>query len=95
MKLDNPQEYHFLGFEQSTRKNKKYDAILLNRQTGSTKRISFGDSRYEQFKDGTGLNLYSHLDHNDQERRKRYLSRHEKDRHNKYSSGWFAAEYLW
>lgn len=95
MRLINPEEYKFLGFEPSNTKNKKYDAILENKQSKKIKRIPFGDSRYQQFKDRTGLGSYTHLDHKDADRRLRYLSRHENDRHQKYSSGWFSANYLW
>ncbi len=41
-----------------------------------TRAIHFGDTRYQQYQDSTGLGLYSHLDHNDERRRAMYFLRH-------------------
>ena len=95
MIVKNPKNYKLMGFQKSTTENKKYDAILQNKQTKAFKRVPFGDVRYEQFKDRTPLKLYSYLNHNDKQRRQNYLSRHKKDKSNKYSSGYFSAKYLW
>ena len=95
MKINNPKDYKFIKFEKSNSKGKKYDAILLNKKTLKTKRVSFGAKNYQQYLDSTGLNLYSHLDHLDKKRRKRYLKRHKNDKDNKFSSGWFSAKFLW
>ncbi len=73
---------------------KKYK-VELYENGNKIKTLQFGDIRYQHFKDKTPLALYSHLNHNDKERRKRYKIRHEKDRHIKYTSGWFADKYLW
>jgi hypothetical protein len=54
-------------YEKSDRKNKKLN-VLVNGKT-----IHFGDTRYEHFKDKTGI--WSALDHNDDKRRKNYLTR--------------------
>jgi hypothetical protein len=75
--------------EKSTRKHKKYMAIFPD----GTK-VHFGDNRYQQFKDSTGLGVYSSLDHGDTERRKRYYSRHGKYA-TKRSAKWFSHKYLW
>ena len=56
-------------FQKSTRKNKKYMVYYNN------KWIHFGDSRMEHFRDSTGLNLYSHLNHLEPIRQKSYLAR--------------------
>ena len=56
-------------FEKSNLKGKKYSVI-----TPSGKKIHFGDSSMQHFKD-KALGLYSHLDHNDSIRRKNYLAR--------------------
>ena len=92
-----PDKYTFVKFERSKTTGKKYDAILRNKATGRTKKISFGALGYQQYKDSTGLKLYSSLDHLDPERRKRYQKRHEGEGNasRKYSAGWFAANYLW
>ena len=54
-------------YEKSNMKNKKLMTKVNN------KIIHFGDSRYQQFKDKTGI--YKSLDHGDKERRKKYLLR--------------------
>lgn len=59
-------------FRKSTRKNKKYDVFYNN------KWISFGNVNYNHYRDVTGLNVYSHLDHNDPKRRAAYRARHSK-----------------
>lgn len=85
-------------FRKSTRQNKKYDAVFADiPQNGKLRGrvVSFGDTRYQQFHDATPLRIYSHLDHNDPERRRLYLARHAKDLRVPYSAGWFAARYLW
>lgn len=82
-------------FRKSKRKHKKYDAILHDTNTGKTKIISFGDTRFLQYKDSTGLGLYSHLDHNDKERRKLYRIRHYKTHFKKYSPSWWSWHFLW
>ena len=55
----------------STRPTKKYMAITKD---GTT--LHFGGKGYDQFKDSTGLGKYSHRDHGDHARRKRYFTRH-------------------
>lgn len=60
-----------MNFQKSTRKNKKYSVI-----TPKGKVVHFGDTRYQHYKDSTGLNLYSNLDHNDKKRRDNYRTRH-------------------
>lgn len=95
MIVTNPDDYDLKGFKKSSRPHKKYDAILINKKTGVKKEIPFGDTRYDQYRDSTPLRLYSNKDHHDENRKKNYLSRHEKDSKNKFSSGWFSANYLW
>jgi len=89
-------------FAKSTRKGKKYMVRYKN------KLIHFGELKpdgkgYQQYRDSTGLGLYSHLDHNDKERRKRYLARAKgiKDKNgnltwkDKESANYYAVRYLW
>ena len=52
-------EYKFLRFEKSKRKGKKYDAVLQNKETKREVRVPFGAIGYQQWKDSTGLGLYS------------------------------------
>jgi len=93
--IENPQDYKFLMFNKSGTKNKKYDAILMHKKTKKLKLVPFGDDRYGQYNDQTGLGLYSHMDTFDNERRKLYKMRHEQTRHKKFSSSFFADRYLW
>lgn len=77
-------------FRKSTKKHKKYDAVFANGKV-----VSFGDDRYQQYKDSTGLGLYSYLDHLDLKRRKSFRARHGKDAKVTHSAAWFAYKYLW
>ena len=88
-------QFRLLRFERSRTKNKKYDAIIEDRKTKRTQSVPFGDKRYQQYRDITGLKLYSRLDHGDEERRKNYLARHEKTRHKKHSASYYSAVFLW
>jgi hypothetical protein len=90
-----PTEFAFVKFQKSQRKYKKYDAVLQHKRTKKVVLIPFGDTRYQQFHDSTGLGLYSHLDHNDEQRRQNYWSRHRADSKVQFSAGFFAANYLW
>ena len=84
-------------FKKSTRKGKKYMVKVNN------KWVHFGASSMQQFKDTTGLGLYTHLNHGDKERRKRYLARAKgiKDKNgnltwkNPESPNYYAVRYLW
>ena len=55
-------EYKFVKFEKSDRKGKKYNAVLENRETKRQIKVPFGDSNLPQYKDSTGLGLYSKKD---------------------------------
>jgi hypothetical protein len=89
-------KYRLTGFEKSNKKNKKYDAILKSKENGKIYKVSFGDNRYENYADKTGLDAYPHLLHGDKERRRLYRMRHEKDiKDGIYSPGFFAWHYLW
>ena len=83
-------------FSLSERKNKKYKVI-----TPAGNIVHFGDTRYSQYKDKIGK--FSHLDHNDKQRRDRYLKRAKgiKDKQgkltwkNKESANYYSIKYLW
>jgi hypothetical protein len=73
----------------STRKNKKYDVFKNNEYI-----TSFGDKRYQQYKDRLGH--YSYLDHKDKDRRENYRSRHKNDNiNNPNYAGYWAYNFLW
>lgn len=89
---------------------KKYTAVMKNKATGRTRKIHFGDRRYEQFKDRTQLALYANKNHNDRRRLRNYYSRHSgvktrkaglaKERQKAQLSGLYSAKllshlYLW
>lgn len=84
-------------FRKSKTKNKKYDVYYNN------KWIPFGDSRYQHYKDTTGLKLYSHLDHLNKKRRENYRNRHKaillKNKQPAYknmnSPSYWSYNYLW
>jgi len=85
-------------FKKSTRKGKKYMV-----KTPKGKWIHFGALGMQQFKDSTGLGLYSNLNHGDQKRRERYLARAKgiKNKQGKLtwkdpeSANYYAVKYLW
>lgn len=62
-----------IKFFKSNVKNKKYRVEFIHK--GKPYKVNFGHLQYQQFKDSTPLKLYKHLNHNDSERRKRYLAR--------------------
>ena len=70
--ITHPDDYVFVRFQKSTSKGKKYDAILKNKLTGRTKKVSFGAKGMEQYKDSTGLGKYTNANHNDPVRRALY-----------------------
>ena len=55
---------------------KKYTAILKNKKTKKTRKLNFGDRRYQQYKDRTPLKLYKGKNHNTRKRMQNYFSRH-------------------
>jgi hypothetical protein len=75
---------------------KKYDVF-----SGGKKIASFGDSRYEHYRDRIGL--WSRLNHGDEKRRKAYMSRHHPGQTReealrttpKTSAKYFSTKYLW
>lgn len=85
-------------FKKSTRKHKKY---MVKSPKGVW--VHFGDSRMEQFKDSTGLGIYSNKDHGDKIRRKSYLARAKgiKNKEGKLtyndpeSANYYSVKYLW
>ena len=88
-------DYALVGFNRSRTKNKMYDALIRG-VDGEIRRIPFGDTRYENYHDLTGLNLYPHLNHGDKNRRKSYRSRHKGYlRAGYFSPGHFSFYYLW
>ena len=89
-------KYRFVRNEKATQKNKKYQAVLMNKKTGRKIRVPYGDSRYQHYKDSTGEGLWSHKNHLDKSRRVRYKSRHQGYiKPGYYSPGYFSMRFLW
>jgi len=87
--------YKLIGYRKSKTKHKMYDAILRSND-GKYKYIPFGDIKYENYQDMTGLNLYPNLIHNDKERRKRFRARHKGFlKKGYYSPSYFSYYILW
>ena len=79
------------NLRKSTRKNKKYAAdVKLNGKL--YKNVNFGSLNYQQYKDSTPLKLYSHLDHNDLDRKIKFHKRH---KHNNGPAALLSKEFLW
>ena len=84
-------------FRKSKSKGKKY-AVTYNGKT-----INFGSSSNSQFKDKTGLGLYSYLDNNDIKKRKAFRARFSKIKNKdgqlvcklKSSPTYWSWHYLW
>lgn len=91
-------------FQKSSNPKKKYDvfisAELWNKKRPNSptnrpyKKISFGATGYEQFKDNTPLGIYSKLNHLDKNRREKYYKRHGKEA-KIFSPKYFSHKYLW
>ena len=94
------EDYKFVKFIKSKNKLKKYSAILQNKKTKKEVKVDFGAIKpngtpYSQYKDRTGLKIYSSYDNNDKTRMERYKKRHRNDNLNEYSPGYFAWKFLW
>jgi hypothetical protein len=79
--------------KKSKMKNKKYD-IYVKVDNIYKKLLSFGQLPYEHFKDSTPLKLYTHLNHNDENRRRLYYLRHPRTT-DKTSARYWSNRYLW
>ena len=55
---------------------KKYTAFIRDKKTKKIRKLHFGASDYEQFKDRTPLKLYTHKNHNTRRRMQNYFNRH-------------------
>ena len=64
-----------LRFERGPR-GKKYTAFIQDKKTKKIRKLHFGASDYEQFKDRTPLKLYAHKNHNTRRRMQNYFNRH-------------------
>ena len=81
---------------------KKYRVVLYKNRTdyknqNKWKTVTFGDKRYQQWRDNSPMRLYKHLNHNDPDRRRNYRNRHGAQGYQKkkYTPAWFSWHYLW
>jgi len=89
-------EYKFIDFYKSMKKDKKYYALLENKKNKSRVKVHFGSKAYDQYKDSTGKGFYTHKNHLDEDRKKRYIARHRGFiRKGYYSPGWLSLNFLW
>lgn len=88
--------YKLVGFRPSRRPHKKYEALLEHKLTGKEASVHFGDDRFEQYHDSTGVGAYAHMDHWDKKRRASYRRRHKPLlRPGYFTPGYFSWTYLW
>ncbi|ETO61422.1 hypothetical protein F444_20560 [Phytophthora nicotianae P1976] len=80
-------------WELSPLKSKKY-RVWVRLDTGKLRKVDFGARGYAQYRDQTPLKAFSHLDHNDEERRHRYYLRHKVD-YPEPSADFYAKKFLW
>ena len=87
---------------------KKYTAYIKNIKFGTVRKIHFGDSRYQQYRDRTPLGLYTKKNHGTRKRMQNYYSRHSGTKSRKlaikkekskskglYNAKILSHEYLW
>ena len=55
---------------------KKYTAHIKNKATNKTRKLHFGDNRYQQYKDRTPNQLYKSQNHGTRSRMRNYFNRH-------------------
>lgn len=65
-----------VSIQKSPNKHKKYLAVVKNKKTGKLRKIHFGASSYQHYKDLTRIKSWKHKNHNDTKRRKNYFLRH-------------------
>ncbi|KAL7692017.1 hypothetical protein Plhal304r1_c007g0026741 [Plasmopara halstedii] len=84
---------HLLALGVKPSKSKKY-RVWVRLDTGKLRKVDFGARGYAQYRDQTPLRAFSHLDHNDEERRHRYYLRHKVD-YPEPSADFYAKKFLW
>ncbi len=85
-------DFDVIEIRRSDRKQKKYMSLVRDKKTGNLEYVWFGSSSYPQYRDSTDLKLYSHLDHLDKSRKKRFHARH---KNNNGVSATLSKYFLW
>ena len=65
-----------VSFRRSRRQGKKYEAVVEHKNTKKRRRIHFGATGYQQYKDSTPLKLYARGNNGTIKRRNNYFNRH-------------------
>lgn len=68
-------EERLVEITKSRRRHKKYAAVVEHKRTGRRRTIHFGHSDYQHYRDRTKVGAWSHADHGDRERLRRYYTR--------------------
>jgi len=91
-------KYILIKITKSNNNNKKYDANIMNNETGKITLIPFGNINKRHYRDTTELKIYSHLDHWDLKLRNEYIELNKKKFEgikNKFTSDYFTARFLY
>lgn len=88
-------DYNFIKFEKSNRKNNKYIAILKNKKTNKIVKVYFGNPNYQQYRDTTGLKLFSDKDHYDTKRQNSFKARFKHHNLTDWTPSHFSWTRLW
>ena len=91
-------KYNLIKITKSNNLIKKYDANIINTETGHITLVPFGNINKRHYRDTTELKIYSHLDHFDLNLRKEYIELNKKKFEgikNKFSSDYFTAKFLY
>lgn len=92
--VQNPTDYRLKGFRKTHVKDKKVEAVLINKKNGKEKSIPFGLKGSNTYCNKTGISM-SDPTHGDPVKRANYRKRHAGENSRKFSSGYFAYHYLW
>ena len=65
--------WNFAGIMDTASTNYKYEVILQNKATDSLAFIKFGRTNQLHYRDTTGLNTYAYMNHNNLEKRRRFI----------------------
>lgn len=97
-----------IKFEKSNIAGKKYVAYVKHKKTQKVRKIHFGASDYQQYKDRTPLKLYANKNHGTRKRMQNYFNRHSGTKNRKeaialekrksngcYNPKILSHEYLW
>jgi len=65
-----------INIVKSKRPGKKYTAYIKHKRTHKIRKLHFGASKYEQYKDSTNVGAFTNKNHGSKKRRENYFKRH-------------------